>query len=78
MKSMGISIEAEFDQDAFLVRVGRRVPVTVGGAMPKEERTHSGIHKGHARPWERHPIAVLTVRTPNHIVNVALEPWQPQ
>ena len=43
MKSMGISIEAKFDQDASFVRVGRRVPVTVGGPIPKEERSHSGI-----------------------------------
>ena len=72
---MGISIEAKFDQDAFLVRVGRRVPVTVGGAIPKEEGAHSGIR---VTPDQQHLSAVFTVRTPNHIINVVLEPRQLQ
>jgi len=44
MNSMGISIEAKFDQGASFVRVGRRGhDLAHNRAIPKEERSHSGI-----------------------------------
>ena len=67
---------AKSDQGASFVRVERRRRVvTLGDAIPEEERSQSGIR---VTPDQQHISAVFTVRTPNHVVNVVLEPRQPQ